>query len=70
MAEKLAYNITEAAHALGIGKTSLYELIKAGKLTPQPLAGGVVDKRVIPRSQLEALLAERSPPTPASKHAA
>lgn len=66
LATKLAYNIDEAAAAIGIGRTKLYELIKAGELQPKTVAG----RRVIPRSQLEALLAGGSQPTPASTHAA
>ena len=39
--EKLSYTIPEAANALGIGRTSLYELIAEKRLTPtSPPEGG------------------------------
>ena len=38
-APKLAYNLREAAQALGIGKTSLNALRRAGKLPSFKLAG-------------------------------
>jgi excisionase family DNA binding protein len=51
--EKLAYRIDEAAHASGIGRTSLYELIGSGQLKAFKAAG----RRLIMRSDLEAFLA-------------
>lgn len=37
--KKLAYNVAEAAEALGIGRTAVYALIKAGKLQSFKLGG-------------------------------
>jgi excisionase family DNA binding protein len=50
--EKLAFTITEACAAIGIGKTSIYELISEGKLKAIKAAG----RRLILRSDLEAYL--------------
>jgi excisionase family DNA binding protein len=50
--EKLAFTIAEACAAIGIGKTSLYELINEGKLKAIKAAG----RRLILRSDLEAYL--------------
>jgi excisionase family DNA binding protein len=49
---KLSYTINEACAAIGIGRTSLYELIKAGAL-PVCKVGG---RTLIERSALEVLL--------------
>ena len=54
--EKLAFTIAEACVALGIGKTSLYELISSGELKSIRAAG----RRLIRRSDLEAFLASCS----------
>lgn len=51
---RLAVRVDEACRALGIGKTSLYELISTKKLKAAVVAG----RRVIPISELERLLAE------------
>ena len=50
--EKLAFTIPEACVALGIGKTSLYELIASGEVKSIRAAG----RRLIRRSDLEAFL--------------
>ncbi len=50
--EKLAFTIAEACTAIGIGRTSIYELIAAGKLKSIQAAG----RRLIRRSDLEAFL--------------
>lgn len=50
---KLAYRVPEACAALGIGRTSLYELVKDGKLRLAKVAG----RTLVPRSELEKLLA-------------
>jgi excisionase family DNA binding protein len=50
--EKLAFTIAEACAAIGIGKTSIYELIAEGKLKSIQAAG----RRLIRRSDLEAFL--------------
>jgi excisionase family DNA binding protein len=50
--EKLAFTIAEACAAVGIGKTTIYELINEGKLKAIKAAG----RRLILRSDLEAYL--------------
>lgn len=50
-AGKLAYRVDEACHALGIGRTSLYELVKSGELKLIKVAG----RTLVPRSELERL---------------
>ena len=42
---KIAYTVNEAAAALGIGRTFLYELIKAGEIRPAKLGS----RTLIPR---------------------
>ena len=37
--EPLAYRIPDACHVLGLGKTSVYELMKLGKLKAIKVAG-------------------------------
>ena len=49
---KLAYTLDEAASAVGIGKTSLRELISEGELVSLKLKGRVL----IRRQRLEELL--------------
>lgn len=51
--EKLAYKIDEASAATGIGRTSLYEAIKAGHLKSIMACG----RRLILRQDLERFLA-------------
>jgi excisionase family DNA binding protein len=50
-AGKLAYRVDEACHALGIGRTSLYELVKTGDLKIIRIAG----RTLVPRSEIERL---------------
>jgi excisionase family DNA binding protein len=50
-AGKLAFRIDEACHVLGIGRTSLYELVKSGELKLIKIAG----RTLVPRSELERL---------------
>ena len=52
--EKLAYRMNEAVHASGLGRSFLYEEIKAGAL-PSYKAGG---RRLILRADLVAFLAQ------------
>jgi excisionase family DNA binding protein len=52
MNTKLAYSIKDAAVALGIGRTKLYELINAGELSVVKLGS----RTLIRRADLEALL--------------
>jgi excisionase family DNA binding protein len=50
--EKLTYTVNEAALALGIGRTKLYELVQAGEL---PLVK-IGARSLIRRADLEAFL--------------
>ena len=50
-ADRFAYPVNEACHALGIGRTSLYELVKSGELKLIRIAG----RTLVPRSELERL---------------
>jgi excisionase family DNA binding protein len=50
--EKLAYTIPEAAAACGLGRTTIYELIKRGEL-PLVKVGG---RSLVRRQDLEAML--------------
>ena len=50
-AGKLAYRVSEACFALGIGRSSLYELVKSGELKIIKVAG----RTLVPRSELERL---------------
>ena len=50
-AGKRAYRIDEACHCLGIGRTSLYELVKTGELKLIKIAG----RSLVPRSEIERL---------------
>lgn len=51
-AGKLAYRVDEACAALGIGRSSIYQLVKSGKLKLIKIAG----RSLIPRSELERLI--------------
>jgi excisionase family DNA binding protein len=50
-AGKMAYRINEACQCLGIGRTSLYELVKTGELKLIRIAG----RTLVPRSEIERL---------------
>ena len=52
--EILAFNITDAARALGVGRGLIHELIKNGRLA-STIVGG---RRIIPRNELERLVRE------------
>ena len=57
---KMAYRIREACQCLGIGKTSLYELVKSGDLKLIKIAG----RTLVPRSEIERLIrADNAPET-------
>lgn len=49
--ERFAFPVNDACHALGIKRTSLYELIKRKEITALKIAG----RTVIPRSEIERL---------------
>lgn len=46
---KICYRINEACHALGIGRTTLYALVRDGKLRLIRIGG----RSLVPRSELE-----------------
>lgn len=46
-----AYRIADACHVLGIGRTSLYELVSAGQLKLIRISG----RSLVPRSEIERL---------------
>ena len=50
--EKLAYQINEAVRVSGLSRTTLYELMKAGRLKTVLVAG----RRLVPAEDLKALL--------------
>ena len=52
---KLAFTIPEACHAIGIGRSKLYELIAQGRVETRKIG----KRTLIPKGSLEALL-ERS----------
>lgn len=49
-----AFRINDACRALSLGRSTLYKLIKQGKLRPITIAGRVL----IPRAEIERLIAE------------
>lgn len=50
--DKLAYRINEAVLAIGLGRSTIYDLIKAGRLRTIKASG----RRLILKSDLEAYL--------------
>lgn len=52
MIEKLTYTVNEATEALGIGRTTIYELIKGGELAVVKIG----TRTIIRRKDLDALL--------------
>lgn len=56
MTTKLAYNVNEACKAIGVGKTKLYDLIKAGRLQHFRLDG----RTLIRADVLEAFVEDAS----------
>lgn len=51
--ERQGYSPAEAAHTIGCGRTTIYELIKQGRLRVVKI--GV--RTIIPRTEIERLLA-------------
>jgi excisionase family DNA binding protein len=49
--DRFAYRVSDACVALGIGRTSFYELVKSGQLKLIKIAG----RTLVPRSELERL---------------
>jgi excisionase family DNA binding protein len=56
-ADRFAYRVPEACMALGIGRTSLYELVRIGELKLIKIAG----RTLVPRSELERLTSVERP---------
>lgn len=54
-AEPLAYRVNEFCHRIGICRSSLYGLIKEGKLRTVVIAG----RRLVPACEVARLLADR-----------
>lgn len=52
MATKLSYTIAEACEALGIGRTTIYQLIKNGDLRPVKIGR----RTLLAANELERLL--------------
>ncbi|WP_036212698.1 helix-turn-helix transcriptional regulator [Novilysobacter arseniciresistens] len=50
----LAHRIPDACQRIGLGRSSLYELIKAGRLKTVRIAG----RTLVPESELQRLVAE------------
>lgn len=53
-APKLAFTIAEACHAIGIGRSKLYELIGQGRLQTRKIGA----RTVIPAESLRMLISE------------
>lgn len=51
---KLAFTISEACHAVGIGRSKLYELIGQGRIKTQKIGS----RTIIPVESLRALIAD------------
>ena len=60
-AQQLSYTVNQAAAQLGIGRTSIYELIKTGDLTPIKLR----QRTLLRHDDLVAMLQRM---TPANSH--
>lgn len=56
---KLSYSIPEAAWALGIGRSKVYELLSDGSLESFYIG----KRRLVHRDDLEQFLARRRPPS-------
>lgn len=52
--EIFAYRINDTCHALGIGRSTLYKLIKEGQIRPITIGG----RTLIPRAEIERLVKE------------
>lgn len=50
----LAHRIPDACQRIGLGRSSLYELIKAGRLQTVRIAG----RTLVPEAELQRLIAE------------
>lgn len=54
-AAPLAHRIPDACNRIGVGKSTLYELIQAGEIKPLKIGS----RTLIPESELQKLLAKR-----------
>ena len=61
---KLAYTVPEAVSASGIGRTTLYELIRASRLEARKMG----KRTLIPAEALRALLASLPATRPGPRH--
>lgn len=61
--EKLAFRIGDACLAIGISRTSLYKLVKAGELKLIRIAG----RSLVPASELHRLISVVEPSAPKEK---
>lgn len=55
MTDKISYSVTEAVAASGLGRTTIYELIKTGVLKPAKIGA----RTLILRRDLEAMIEQR-----------
>ena len=53
-AERLAYNVSEAANITGLGRTTLFALIRDGRLPSRKIC----NRRLIRKTDLEQLLCQ------------
>lgn len=51
----LAHRVPDACNRIGVGKSTLYELIQAGEIKPLKIGS----RTLIPESELQKLLAKR-----------
>lgn len=51
--EKLAFNVNEACHAIGVGRTKIYELINSGRLRSFRLDGRTLIRADVLREFIE-----------------
>lgn len=56
LADRVAVSVDDAAHLLGVSRRTIYDLLGAGRLASAKIGA----RRVIPRTELERLLAEES----------
>ncbi len=52
--EKLAYTVVEAASALGVGRSTLFDMIRTGELQARKLRG----RTVVTRAELVRILSD------------
>lgn len=64
--ERIAYGVTQAADALSVGKSTIWRLLKEGRIKAVHLGG----RTVIPRTELIRLLDEAEAAADAKKGAA